>query len=206
MAIAFPITLPTVNVAARITWRQIDVVGMGESPYTFSQEVYEHAGKRWAFDMQLPPMDRADAAEWRAALASLRGRRGTFYFSPPAEGSGRGTLTGTPLVKGASQTGGTLLIDGATINVTNWIRKGDWIQLGSGSSSRLHMILTDANSNASGEVTLELWPGPQVAPADNEAVVVSSPKGVFRLASNERGWDHGIADVYGISFAAVEAL
>lgn len=205
MAITFPVT-PPASGHRQITWRMLDAVGVGESPYTFSQEVYEHPGKRWACEVQIVPMKRADAAEWIAFLASLRGRRGTFYLSPPAEGSGRGALSGTPLVKGAGQTGGTIVIDGCGTSVTNWVRKGDWLQFGSGSSSRLHMSLTDASSNGSGEVTLELWPGPRTAPGDNSAVVVSNPQGVFRLAGNERGWDLGLAQIYGIGFSAVEAL
>lgn len=206
MTITFPLAQPTINVPVRVNWSLMDAVGVGESPYTFTQEVYEHAGKRLAFDAQLPPMDRSEAVEWMAFLASLRGRRGTFYFSPPAEEAGRGALSGSPLVKGASQTGNSLLIDGCGGMVSGWIKKGDWIQLGSGSSSHLHMSLTDQNSDSSGEVTLDLWPGPRTAPADNEAVVVSSPKGVFRLASNKRGWDIGLAQFYGLSFSAVEAL
>lgn len=206
MAISFPITLPTVNVPMRVRWTMLDAVGEGRSPYTFSSEVFEHAGKRWGFEAQLPPMLRADAAQWIAAFASLRGRYGTFYFSPPAEGEGRGALTGTPLVKGASQTGGTLEIDGATAGVTTWAARGDWIQLGSGSDSRLHMVIADCDSDGSGNVTLELWPGPRTAPGDNDAVVVTNPKGVFRLVANERGWELDVGQIYGLSFSGIEAL
>lgn len=201
MAISFPITLPSGAVRG-VDWTMLDAVGLGESPYTFSQEVFEHPGKRWGIEVQLIPMKRAAAEEWVAALASLRGRRGTFYFSDPLGSTGRGAFGGTPLIKGAGQTGGTILIDGASNNITNWIRKGDWVQIGTG----LHKSLTDANSNGSGEVTLELWPGPRTAPADNDPVTVSGAKGIFRLTSNERRYNTGLAQIYGLSFSAVEAL
>jgi hypothetical protein len=42
--------------------------------------------------------------------------------------------------------------------------------------------------------------------ADNAAVVSSNATGTFRLASNARAWDLGLAQVYGIRFSAVEAL
>jgi hypothetical protein len=202
MAISFPITLPSTGGTRAVRWTMHDAVGVGESPYTFSQEVYEHAGKRWGIEVQVPPMKRADAEEWAAALASLRGRRGTFYFADPLGATGRGTFGGTPLIKGAGQTGGTIAIDGCSNNITNWIKKGDWVQIGTG----LHKSLTDANSNGSGEVTLELWPGPRTAPADNAAVTVVSAKGIFRLTSNERGYDISLAQIFGFSFSAVEAL
>lgn len=201
MAISFPITLPA-DASRSVDWSMLDAVGVGESPYTFSQEVFEHPGKRWGIEVQLAPMKRADAEEWVVALASLRGRRGTFYFSDPLGATGRGAFGGTPLIKGAGQIGGTILIDGASNNITNWIRKGDWIQIGTG----LHKSLTDANSNGSGEVTLELWPGPRVAPGDNDPVTVSGAKGIFRLTSNERRYNTGLAQIYGIAFSAVEAL
>jgi hypothetical protein len=44
------------------------------------------------------------------------------------------------------------------------------------------------------------------APSDNAAIVVSSPKGVFRLTSGEQSWDINEATFYGITFGAREAL
>jgi hypothetical protein len=203
MTISFPITLPTTGgFAEPMRWMMVDAVGVGESPYTFSQEVFEHAGKRWAFEARMVSMQREDAEEWIAALASLRGRRGTFYFSDPLGATGRGALSGTPLVKGGSQTGGTILIDGCGNGVTNWVRKGDWLQVG----TELQKSLVDANSNGSGEVTLELWPGLRSAPADNAVVTVSGAKGIFRLTSNERGYDIGVGGEYQVAFAGMEAL
>lgn len=202
MAISFPITLPTVGGIRSVTWTMLDAVGVGESPYTLTQEVYEHPGKRWAIDVQLVPMQRDDAMQWIAALASLRGRRGTFYFAGTPAPIDPGTFGGTPLVKGAGQTGGTIAIDGCTAGVTNWIKRGAWVQIG----TELHQAIADASSNGSGEVTLELWPGPRVAPGDNDPVTVSGAKGIFRLASNERSYSVDVASIIGMSISAVEAL
>ena len=203
MTISFPVSVPSVGgYREPLRWTMLDAVGIGESPYTFSQEVFEHAGKRWGVDIELVRMDRAEAEEWVAFLASLRGRRGTFYFSDPIGATGRGAFGGSPLIRGAGQTGGTIIVDGCTPTISNWIRKGDWIQIG----TELHKSLTDEASDSSGEVTLELWPGPRTAPADNAPVTVSGAKGIFRLARNERGYDIMLAQEFGISFSAVEAL
>lgn len=206
MAISFPLSLPTVGGMTGATITMLDAVGIGESPYTFSQEVFEHAGKRWAMRVQLARMLRADAEQWVAWLASLRGRRGTFLMGDPLGVTARGVATGTPLVKGASQTGGTLLTDGWTISTTGILKAGDWIQLGTGATSRLHKVLQDANSDGSGNATLELWPGPRTAPADNEAIVVSATKGLWRLAENARSYDLASAAIMGLGFDCVEAL
>jgi len=205
MAISFPVSVPSVGDIVDTRFSMIDAVGVGESPYTFSQEVYEHPGKRWAIEVQLAPMLRADAEEWVAFLASLRGRRGTFLLGDRAGATARGTPTGSPLVNGASQTGGTLITDGWT-NGTAILKLGDWIQLGTTSTSRLHKVIQAANSDGSGNATLELWPGPRTAPADNAVITVASTKSVWRLAENLRSYSIGSASIYGLTFAAVEAL
>lgn len=206
MAISFPVSIPSVNSIRDVAFTMLDVVGVGESPYTLSQETYEHPGKRWSAEINLIPMKRADAELWVAFLASLRGRRGTFLMGDPVGRTPRGAATGTPLVKGASQTGGTLITDGWTAGVTGILKTGDWIQLGSGSSSRMHKVLQDADSDGTGNATLELWPGPRTAPADNAAITVADCKTVWRLSSNERRYDIATAQIFGISFSAVEAL
>ncbi len=65
----------------------------------------------------------------------------------PVNTSPRGAATGTPLVKGASQTGNTLTTDGWTTGVTGILKAGDWIQLGTGSTSTLHKLQQAADSD-----------------------------------------------------------
>jgi hypothetical protein len=67
-------------------------------------------------------------------------------------------------------------------------------------------VLTDANSSAGGAVTLDIWPHIRVAPADNAAVTVSDAKGLFRLSSNEQAFSINEAAIYGMTFAAMEAV
>lgn len=205
MAITFPIALPARGIES-VRFSMLDAVGVSESPYTFSQEFYEHPGKRWGIDVQLCPMLRAKGEEWIAALASLRGRVGTFYLGDPVGKVPRGARGGAPLVRGAGQKGGTLNIDGCTASVADWLRKGDWVQIGAGSLASLHKSLSDVSTNASGEATLELWPGPRTALADNAPLVIVNTVGVWRLASNQREYDIGRAQIFGLSFQAVQAL
>lgn len=182
------------------------VVGVSTSPFSREQQVYAHQGDWWEVDVSLPAMKRADAEPWVAFLLALNGREGTFLLGEPINTAPRGVGTGTPLVKGASQTGRTLLTDGWTISQTGILKAGDWFQLGTGSSSRLHKVVQDADSDGSGNATLEIWPRLRVSPADNAALTVSSPKGVFRLAGNMREWSLEQAAIYGLSFSCVEAL
>jgi hypothetical protein len=206
MAISYPLSMPTNTRIRSIELRAVNAVAYSRSPFTFAGQAFAYAGQMWQADVTLPPMKRADAEQWLAWLVSLRGSLGTFLLGDPLGCVARGVATGTPIIKGGSQTGGTINIDGATSGVTGWLKAGDYVQIGSGGTARLHKVLQDANSDGSGNVTLELWPHVRTAPADNAAVTVSSAKGLFRLASNEQAWSINEASIYGITFSAMEAV
>ena len=110
------------------------------------------------------------------------------------------------MVNGASQTGGTLNIDGCTASQTGWLKAGDYIQLGTAGTATLHKVLADADSNGSGEVSLDIWPYIRTAPSDNASVVVTNTVGRFRLASNQQNWSIRETSAYGITFGGVGAI
>ena len=111
-----------------------------------------------------------------------------------------------PFVNGAGQTGDTLVVDGCSPNETGFLLPGDYIQLGSGSTATLHKVLTQVDTDSSGNATLDIWPHIRTAPADNAAVTVSNTVGRWRLASNETSWSVNEAAIYGIRFSAMEAV
>jgi hypothetical protein len=99
-----------------------------------------------------------------------------------------------------------LNIDGLPASATGYLKAGDYIQLGTGATSRLYKVLEDVNSNGSGQATLNLWPDLRSSPANDATVVVSNAKGLFRLAQNDASWTIGNDGFYSITFSAVEAL
>jgi hypothetical protein len=205
--ITYPLSLPVATKAIQsIEIRAVNAVAYSRSPFTFAGQAFAYSGQMWTADVKLKPMKRADAEQWVAWLLSLRGQLGTFLMGDPMGATARGVATGTPLVNGGSQTGGTLVIDGATNSTSGWLKAGDYIQLGSNGSSRLHKVLADANSDGSGNVTLDIWPHIRVAPADNATVTVSNAKGLFRLSSNEQAFSINESAIYGMTFAAMEAV
>ncbi len=205
---SYPLNLPNTNIT-RIRMVARDLVGVATSPFTGTQQVYRHQGQYWEADITLPPMKREDADAWTSFLLRLRGQYGTFLMGDPNAEIPRGSASstaGTPVVNGGSQTGDELDIDGLPASVNGYLKAGDYIQLGSGSTATLHKVLEDVDTNGSGQATLNLWPKVRTAPTDNATVVVSSAKGQFRLNSNETTWDIDKASIYGITFGAVEAL
>lgn len=200
MAITYPLSLPTAGGYRSITLRARNVVGVARSPFTLQQEVFRHQGAMWEADVEIAEMERASAEEWIGTLVSLRGAHGTFLLGDPAAASPRGTWAGTPLVKGAGQTGETLLVDGFSAGAT--VKRGDYLQIG----NRLYKTLADA-TEASGEITLDIWPRLRESPADNAALTLLSARGLFRLADNAQGWQVVGANArYSISFVATEAI
>lgn len=209
MAESYPLSFPTQTGVARVEITATDVVSITQSPFTLSQQVVRHAGARWSAMIAIPPVKREDSEYWNAFLLRLRGQFGTFLLGDPNAATPRGSAAsapGTPVVNGASQTGNELNIDGLPTSVTGYLKAGDYIQLGSGSTARLYKVLEDVNSNGSGEATLNLWPDLRSSPADDAGVVVSNAKGLFRLESNDATWSINNAGFYSISFSAVEAL
>lgn len=204
----YPLTLPTHTGIRSINIRAVNVVAYERSPFTLSGQAQASAGQGWAADVTLPPMKYEDAEQWNAWLLSLRGQFGTFLMGDPmrciARGSARGTDTVT--VNGAGQTGENLNITSDQLSELDYLKAGDYIQLGSGISTTLHKVLVDVDTDASGNATLTLWPHVRTAPSNGATVVVENAKGRWRLSSNESEWSVNEASIYGISFSAMEAI
>lgn len=206
MAITYPVSFPSSIGLANINIRARTVVGISSSPFTGQQQVYKHQGQWWEAEVTLPPMKRAEAEQAVAFLLKMNGVYGTFLLGDKANPATRGVGTGTPLVNGASQTGDELITDGWTADTTGILKAGDWIQLGSGSSTRLHKVLDDVNSDGSGNATINIFPSLRSSPDDDATITVSNTQGLWRLASNETEYSIDNMSIYGMTFACVEAL
>ena len=205
MAITFPVTFPTLGIKS-MTIRAKSTVGISTSPFTGQQQVFQHQGQWWEAEVSMPPMSREDAETFIAFMLKMNGRYGTFLLGDPLAADPLGVATGSPVVNGANQTGNELATDGWSTSVTNILKAGDWIQLGSGSTSRLYKVLESVNSDSGGAATLTIWPNLRSSPSDNAPLTVVSPRGQWRLASNEMPYSIDEASMFGITFACVEAL
>ena len=83
---------------------------------------------------------------------------------------GAGTPAGSILVKGAAQTGSTLITDGWPINTPNSVRAGDFISVG----NRLFEVSANAGSDGIGDVTIPVTPNVFNSPADNAVVTIDA--------------------------------
>lgn len=205
MTISYPISLPAAFAYSKITIRAANTVGESVSPFSAEQQLYVHQGQWWEADVKLPVMKLSDAEDVLGAFLSLRGKEGSFLL-PAVNTTPRGAGGGTPVVDGASQTGHTLAIRGGPLSTSNWLKAGDWIQLGSGSSTRLHKVLVNASTDGTGKTTLDIWPRHRSSPADGASVTISACKGLFQLSSNVTEYSVEAAMRYGFAFGCRERL
>lgn len=197
MAISYPLSTPTTIGIEQITLRAQNAVATSQSPFTYKQQVFQHPGARWEADVTIPTTRRDLADAWVSMLVALGGPYGTFLLGDPDHQTQKGTATSLSVTgsKGDRTVTADLNSESATLLA------GDHFQLGSGSDSRLHMVLVDAT----GDGSLEIWP-PLRTNYTAASATLSSPKGVFRLSQGVTEWSINNASAYGISFSAVEDL
>lgn len=194
MALSYPLATPTTIGIESIELRAVNAVAVSQSPFTYKQQIVSHGGQKWEASVNIPSVHRDKAAEWKAMLVGLKGQVGTFLLGDPDYATPQGTVSSCVL-------SGNVGEDTASVVMTGTLKAGDYIQLGSGASSKLHQVLLDQD----GDGTIEIWPSLR-SDYTSSTVVFNSPKGVFRLATNMTSWSINNASIYGISFEAVEAV
>jgi hypothetical protein len=164
----------------------------------------ELAGQRWRASWTLPPQTKEQAAQWIAFFLKCKGQLNSFSASDPDWQVNLGAWSGTPLVKGAGQTGNSLVIDGCSTNITGWGKAGDYFTV----NSKLKRLTSDCNTNASGETTLQFEPPIYTAPADNSPLIFNPATANMILTSDTISeWTSSFGRIYeSKTITAVEAL
>ncbi|MCF6304408.1 MAG: hypothetical protein L3J33_03445 [Rhodobacteraceae bacterium] len=199
----YPLAFPASPNIQSLSIRPLRSVGATQSPYDLSQQKFDHGGALWVGEVTIPPMKYTAAGAWEVFILQCRGKFGTFLMGPPlARPTGTGTTADMQTAGAAGDE--SIVLQNAGNALT--FKLGNWLQIGTGTSSRLHKITADATSSAGGTVTLAIEPALKEAYPISVAVTVSSPVGVWSLATNEAGWDINQMASFGVSFSIMEAL
>jgi len=130
-------------------------------------------GSRWSFILVYnSSLTRDDCEEIYSFIQKQSNGFETFTITLPDKSVPRGTATGSPSVNGAGQTGSSISVQGFTPNITNIMRKGDIFKFNG--HTKVYMVVDDANSNGSGQTTLNFSPPLIVSPASDEVIIVNN--------------------------------
>ena len=181
-----------------ITMQLLGNTALYPSPLIASAQTLDRGGLKWKTVASFTNIKLADRADLLGLIAALRGQANRLRIIVH-DNPKRGAYGGTPLVVGAGQTGSTLNIDGLSLSVTNWIRKGDYFSVVVNGDHELKMSTTDENSSGTGTLTLKFEPRLRASPLDNAVIFVEDgvlgvPRGVFVLESSVQGWASRASD------------
>lgn len=188
--ITFPLRSPIEFGFPQIEWGPMTNTSRARSPWSFEDVAQVFEGEMWHGVLTITPLTDEDARRFTSWLVALQGRRGTFFLGDPS-GDPRGAAAnnpGNPVIDGSDQVGSTVLITGVPSSVNNWLREGDYIQIGEGLSARLHMVLLDSDTTPEGRVTLRIWPKLRSPTINGTIVNVTNPQGVFSLSNSNNSW------------------
>ena len=205
----YPINHPTAPNFKTARWQLSRQVAVSESPYSGIQQTYEYDYALWGATFSLPPMRRETAGAWTAFFSALHGRRGTFTLGDPDRIIPLGAATGTiTLSSGASVGDNTLslTVGSGLSGVTGIFKAGDYIQLGTSAADfKLHMVVEDCDASGTA-VTAKIEPAVKTAVSTGQEITYNNPKALWRMDTDDLGWDGNHVSVYGISFSCTEAL
>jgi len=169
------------------------------SPLTNSVQTASRKGSLWKVGMSFDNLSGSQRAEMQAFLVKLNGQEHRFRVhdhSYVRRGVGFGTLT----INGADQGGANLVCLTTGLNIVGYVKAGDYVSF----NNELHMVTTDADSDASGNITIQIAP-PIRKPTINAGTVdyTSPVSGVFMLSSNS-GWNTDVNLLSSFGIDAVE--
>lgn len=195
------IAMPTSPAFTTSDWGIRRVVAVSESPFTGATQVQKYAKAQWYATLSLPPMKRSQAVEWQSFFMQLEGKANTFLLGDPDAKTVMGGNAPTSISVTSSAAIGATSVT-LTIGSGKKLNKGSYLQFGTGSSSRLHMIVDDNTGN--GAVTIQ--PALKDAITTGTTVTFASARGLFRMDTNELTWSANELSNYGITFSCSEAL
>lgn len=182
---------------AEITFTALESASISKSPYTHDQQVFDFNADMWMLDITLPPMKRDLAEAWVSFLLRCRGPINEFTVGDPNAVTPQGAWRDIDNVAITGSTGDREVVIASDAGFT----LGDYFQLGSGATARLHKIL---ESGTDGD-TVEIYPCLR-GDVSAAAATVEATVGRFRLASPATRWSINSISSYGLQFSCMEVL
>ena len=171
-----------------------------QSPVSGAIQTLSRKGSFWKTRMTFRNLSGDERAELQAFIAKMDGQVHRMRLEDYGYvRRGSATSPQNVLVDGAGQTGTTLNMDGATPNVSDFFKAGDYLSF----NNELHMVTADADSDSSGDITVSVSPPIRKATTNNDSVSIFSPFGVFMMTNTPR-WNTESTYISSITIEAIE--
>lgn len=163
------ITLPLTPRPNGMAWKLIQPSQSNVSGWTGSRQVLPSGRGWWECQYSLPPIGgTSNVLAWRSFFAQARGAANDFKV--PVDVVAQSRLPNTVLVRGAGQTGRSIITDGWHASSTV-LRAGQFVTI----EDQLVQLTANATSDGSGIATVTFEPAIRSAPADNAPVEYRNP-------------------------------
>ena len=124
-------------------------------------------GQLYLFSLKFRSMKKAEAFPIIAFFEGMAGE--SFNVLHPDHKTPLGSPSGTPVIKGAGQTGKSVLTDGWPVSTVGLMLAGDIVSFGA-NGSKVYRLFSDVDSDSGGNATLTLVHDLASSPADNAAI------------------------------------
>ena len=164
------------------------------------------AGQFFAMTATFPPMTRAEFAPIDAFIMKQRGQYESFTLILPVLSTGLGTPAGgTPLVRGASQTGRTLASDG-WLGGALIFKAGDYLKFAN--HDKVYKVVADVTSNVSpsANTAITIEPALITSPADNSAITHTNVPFLVSLTTGVQTFVTGTSGLFSYEVDFTEVL
>lgn len=209
MPVSYPTSMPTSGVTS-LSWTNATSSTISRSPFSFQGQAQSYGGAIRYAQISVADLNREDAEDWIAFLDSLHGTLGTFLFGDPMAALPMGVGGGSPTIRTINgATRDSISVNTTlTTNVSAWLKRGDWIQIGTAADARLYKVLNQVNITGSTGASnvINLWPAYRRTPIIGEAVGITNPRGLFRRSSGTYGYTEDNGCKYSLSFDCEEVI
>lgn len=185
---------------AGMRWGQRRFELTSRSP--FGAQALEMGAPLWTVDFSVKPLTEAEAGPWKATLLRLAGQLNQFELwdvrRPVPLGTMRGSMT---LAVGASAGATALSVTAGAGQAGTTLLAGDLLQLGSGATQQVVMVMADATANGSGTISLTVQPPLRTSHSNGAAVTWEKPKALFRREDSDSSWSYvpKVAEGFGMT-------
>jgi hypothetical protein len=161
--------------------------------HSLKRQVRTRGVQRWSFELQFPPMTRAEFAPIFAHCVAQQGQFGTFSFVPHTVSSSRGTVSGSVTADGGAAAGASTV---AITGLTGTLKAGDFVKFAG--HAKVYMLTADATTS------LSIEPPLLSAVASGEAVSYTDVAFTCALGADVNEYQTGAPAVYAFQVALIE--